>query len=349
MESTTPVCPSEVLLAHGVRGRSDLGRGPVAMKEGESRSMEKGIKYRRFARSTRSARGGEGPAWRARPHREGWATKGVEFAGYYGHEARAVRRMLDTNGLVCCGTHTQMADLADDKLAATLEFNKTLGNKYGHLSPGWSRRRPIRRRRGWDMPSGSNVLAEKLKPQGMWIGYHAHQHDFDDIGGTTPWDIIASNTGRTSSMQLDLGNCMDGAAIRSNNLKRYPGRAITIHLKEHSATNKKAMIGEGDGEVGRGLQARPDPGHDPVVHHRGRERCRPAAPGRGDLAEQPEEAAEPEKHISPIRTRASKREIGGLGTLHSSYRSYRVFFLTPAPRSCNSYRRARQSPPGRSR
>jgi sugar phosphate isomerase/epimerase len=29
-------------------------------------------------------------------------------------------------------------------------------------------------------------------------------------------------------------------------IKRYPGRALTVHLKEHSATNDKAVIGEGD-------------------------------------------------------------------------------------------------------
>jgi hypothetical protein len=32
--------------------------------------------------------------------------KGVEFAGYYGKSAADLRKMLDDNGLVCCGTHT---------------------------------------------------------------------------------------------------------------------------------------------------------------------------------------------------------------------------------------------------
>jgi sugar phosphate isomerase/epimerase len=29
-------------------------------------------------------------------------------------------------------------------------------------------------------------------------------------------------------------------------LGRYPGRAVTVHLKEHSTTDNKAMVGEGD-------------------------------------------------------------------------------------------------------
>lgn len=47
-------------------------------------------------------------------------------------------------------------------------------------------------------------------------------------------------------MQLDLGNAMSGGADPLVYLKRYPGRTGTIHLKEYSATNKNAMIGEGD-------------------------------------------------------------------------------------------------------
>src|SRR3982074_3629615 len=32
--------------------------------------------------------------------------KGVEFAGYHGRSAKELRKMLDENGIVACGTHT---------------------------------------------------------------------------------------------------------------------------------------------------------------------------------------------------------------------------------------------------
>ncbi|MHC4229799.1 MAG: sugar phosphate isomerase/epimerase family protein, partial [Planctomycetota bacterium] len=56
--------------------------------------------------------------------------KGVEFAGYYDHTAKQLRKMLDDNGLKCCGTHTGLATLLGDNLPKTIAFNKTLGNKY---------------------------------------------------------------------------------------------------------------------------------------------------------------------------------------------------------------------------
>jgi sugar phosphate isomerase/epimerase len=171
--------------------------------------------------------------------------EGVEFAGYYGHNAKDIRKMLNDNKLVCCGTHTQMADLAEDKLAATLEFNKTLGNKY--VIVPWLQPNEANPRQAWlAYAKRFNELAEKLAPQGMKIGYHNHAHDFAPVGDTTGWDLLASNTRPDVIMQLDLGNAMSGGADPITYLRRYPGRTVTIHLKEFSAANKNAMIGEGD-------------------------------------------------------------------------------------------------------
>ncbi|HNS20698.1 MAG TPA: TIM barrel protein [Sedimentisphaerales bacterium] len=171
--------------------------------------------------------------------------QGVEFAGYYGHSAKDIRKMMDDNKIVCCGTHTQYADLADDKLAATLEFNKTLGNKY--VIVPWLEGDKNNPKDSWlKYAQRFNVLAEKLKKQGMFIGYHAHAHDVHPLGDTTSWDIFFSNTTKDVIMQVDTGNVMSGGGDPIAFLKKYPGRAVTVHLKEHSATNPKAMIGEGD-------------------------------------------------------------------------------------------------------
>lgn len=170
---------------------------------------------------------------------------GVEFAGYYGHGAKDIRKMLDDNGIVCCGTHTQYADLSDEKLAATLEFNKILGNKY--VIVPWLQGDEKNMKDSWlKYAERFNVLAEKLKKQNMMIGYHAHAHDLAPLDGTTSWDVFFSNTSKDVIMQIDTGNAMTGGGDPVAVLKKYPGRAVTVHLKEYSATNPKAMIGEGD-------------------------------------------------------------------------------------------------------
>ena len=40
--------------------------------------------------------------------------KGVEFAGYYGRKADELRKLLDKNNLVCCGTHTGLNTLTGE-------------------------------------------------------------------------------------------------------------------------------------------------------------------------------------------------------------------------------------------
>ena len=47
-------------------------------------------------------------------------------------------------------------------------------------------------------------------------------------------------------MQFDTGNAMHGGGNAIEYLRKYPGRAITVHLKEYSETNNQALIGEGD-------------------------------------------------------------------------------------------------------
>jgi sugar phosphate isomerase/epimerase len=47
-------------------------------------------------------------------------------------------------------------------------------------------------------------------------------------------------------MQLDTGNAMGGGADPLPYISKYPGRALTVHVKEFSKTNDKALVGEGD-------------------------------------------------------------------------------------------------------
>ena len=169
---------------------------------------------------------------------------GVEFAGYYGRTAAELRKLLDDNGLVCCGTHTGLDTLLGDSFGETVAFNKTLGNKF-LIVPGLPHKRLASRQATLDTAKLFNQLAAKAKPLGMFVGYHAHGGDFKKLDGETSWDILFSNTTPDVVMQLDLGNCIGGGGDPIAVLKKFPGRSLTIHLKEHGG-KKGAVIGEGD-------------------------------------------------------------------------------------------------------
>jgi sugar phosphate isomerase/epimerase len=165
--------------------------------------------------------------------------KGVEFAGYYGRSAKELRKMLDDNGLIACGTHTAYDSVSAAKLQETIDFNRTIGNKF--LIVPWMEGKT---KEDWLAKAKEfNGLADKVKGAGMWVGYHAHAHDFEKFDGETAWDLFFGNTKPEVIMQLDTSNCCDGGADPVAVLKKYPGRARSIHIKA-SGGGPDAVIGE---------------------------------------------------------------------------------------------------------
>lgn len=91
-----------------------------------------------------------------------------------------------------------------------------------------------------------NRAATTLSPRGIRIGYHCHGGDFKPVEGSIPWEIIFDNTGPEVVMQLDIGNTFHGGADPIHYLKKYPGRATLVHLKEYDSEKPAAAIGDGE-------------------------------------------------------------------------------------------------------
>jgi len=174
--------------------------------------------------------------------------EGVEFAeacGYLDYPAAEVRSMLDDRGLVCCGNHTLWHTLQGEELADTIAYNQTLGNRF-LIVPGLPEE--LRNsRQAWLKAAGLfNDLAQRLARDGMRVGYHNHTVEFTEMDGELPWDTFFGNTRDEVIMQFDVGNAALGGGEAPPFLRKYPGRATTVHVKPYSKTNPKALIGEDD-------------------------------------------------------------------------------------------------------
>ncbi|MDQ2800641.1 MAG: sugar phosphate isomerase/epimerase [Armatimonadota bacterium] len=170
---------------------------------------------------------------------------GVEFAGYYGRTAQELRTMLDDHGLKCCGTHTGLDTLLGDALAETMAYNQTLGNRF-LIVPGLGRERTESKAAWLETARLFDEVSERASSQGMLVGYHNHSEEFQPLEGELPWDTFFGHTRPEVVMQVDTGNMMHGGAEPAPFLERYPGRALTVHLKEFSLTDPNALIGDGD-------------------------------------------------------------------------------------------------------
>jgi len=170
---------------------------------------------------------------------------GVEFAGYHGRSAKELRAMLDDLGLECCGTHTGINTVVGEELARTVEFNRTLGNRF-LIVPGLPEEYRSSKAAWEKTAKVFSEIAGQLEPEGMKTGYHNHHIEFAEMEGELPWDVFFRNASPKVVMQMDTGNCLHGGGDPVVFLKRYPGRALTVHLKEYASGYDRAVIGEGD-------------------------------------------------------------------------------------------------------
>lgn len=170
--------------------------------------------------------------------------EGVEFAGFHGYDAKQIRVMLDDNGLKCAGTHIGLETLLGDQFASSVEFHQTLGNRFP-IVPGLSGEYTSSKA-GWLKAAGIfNELVDKLAPFGMRTGYHNHTIEFTPLEGELPWDTFFGHTKKGVVMQLDSGNARHAGVDISPFIEHYPGRAVTVHLKEWTDDPKGAIICEG--------------------------------------------------------------------------------------------------------
>jgi sugar phosphate isomerase/epimerase len=171
--------------------------------------------------------------------------EGVEFAGYYDRTAAEVKKMLDDNGLKCCGTHIGVDTLLGDNFARTVEFNQTIGNRY-LICPGLPEKYRASREAWRETAKLFTEISQKLKPHKMLVGYHNHAIEFKPLDGENPWDTFFGNAGKDVVMQLDIGHAVHAGADPAAVLKRYPGQAKTVHVKDYSPTKRDALIGDGE-------------------------------------------------------------------------------------------------------
>ncbi len=186
--------------------------------------------------------------------------EGVEFAGYYDFTAPQLKKMLDDNGLVACGTHVNhRSDFSPAKIQKTIDFNLGYGNKFiccpggGNMPPGfkWSGEGTCTKKTmDWmkALIEHYNKAAETAAKSGALIGLHNHHWEFmvKLENGQTYFDYFFSNTNKAVQMELDVGWATFAGADPCALYKKYPGRSYTLHARENGkgAPGVKIIVGQ---------------------------------------------------------------------------------------------------------
>ena len=167
----------------------------------------------------------------------------VELENAFGKSGAEWRKYLDAARLKPCGFHHRLDELQGEKLAATVEFNKAIGNRnliIRSLPPEVYKSSDLLKKTA----DGVNEIAGKAKPHGMRVGYHNHTTDFNRIDGEYWWNVFADRTTKDVILQLDTGNASEMAGVAVVDLiRRNAGRTVSMHVKPFSKKNPDAYLG----------------------------------------------------------------------------------------------------------
>jgi sugar phosphate isomerase/epimerase len=175
--------------------------------------------------------------------------KNVEHANYvnrkfYGYTPAEFKKILDDLGMKMPSGHTVMGTQHWDETKKdftdlwkyTVEDAAAMGQQYV-ISPWLDNRYRKSKDELLRFMEVFNKSGELCKIYGMKFGYHNHDFEFSEkLDGEVLFDIILNNTDASLVIiQLDTGNLYNGGANAMDVVKKYPGRFLSLHVKDEIA------------------------------------------------------------------------------------------------------------------
>ncbi|MEO7368923.1 MAG: sugar phosphate isomerase/epimerase, partial [Gemmatimonadaceae bacterium] len=173
--------------------------------------------------------------------------KEVEFAGYFGHSAAEIRKMLDDVGLTAPSSHVQMTDLGDGWGSLT-EYAKTVGHEYLVVAwidaeertiPGYTK-----------IAARFNAASKQAAEEGVKFGYHNYSFEFKPIDNEIPYELLLRQCDpHRVFMEIDVFWMRQGGGDPVHYLNKYPARFPMLHVKDMGPPPKREMMDVGKGTI----------------------------------------------------------------------------------------------------
>jgi len=159
-------------------------------------------------------------------------------------KAAEMRKIVEDAGLILQSTHYGMGELRE-KLSERIDFALESGQKQMICSSFWLPKEATMS--DWMKAVDElNEIGAKTKKAGIQTGFHNHHMEFEKIDGKLIYDALLDH------FDADLVKMQFQVAVISVGYKaatyfnKYPGRFISAHLADWSATeNKQVPIGKG--------------------------------------------------------------------------------------------------------
>lgn len=162
----------------------------------------------------------------------------VETAGTHGRTAAEFRTILDDLGLRATSGHSDL----DGDVDALIEDAHTLGHRYlvvphaeFDTADGW---------RGF--ADQLNEAGRKCRAAGLRFGYHNHDHEFAQVDGVLPYDILRHRTDRRLvHFELDLYWAVHAGQDVIALIDAERDRIRQFHVKDRTTSGEMTDPGTG--------------------------------------------------------------------------------------------------------
>ena len=163
----------------------------------------------------------------------------VEFAGYYDKSAEEIKEILDRYGLKCVSVH-QGLDFYNEAPEEKIEFLKAFGVKYSVIP--WYNKSSLAGSENWEATvKRFSDIADILAKNGMMLGYHNHDFEFEKFDGKYLHDYIFEAIDK-DKIEPEFDTCwVHYAGLRpEDKIREYAGRVTLVHLKDFACKNLAA-------------------------------------------------------------------------------------------------------------
>ncbi|MBK0381009.1 sugar phosphate isomerase/epimerase family protein [Mucilaginibacter segetis] len=95
-----------------------------------------------------------------------------------------------------------------------------------------------------------NAAAEICKKHGLKLGYHNHNFEWKEVGGTTFYDTVLNNTDpKLVNMEMDIYWVVRAGQDPVAIFEKHPGRFAMVHIKDMDKTNHNLNTEIGSGTI----------------------------------------------------------------------------------------------------
>ena len=161
-------------------------------------------------------------------------------------EPEELKRILDSEGLEVCVTHTPYERIRDDMENVVREHH-LWGCKYIAIGsmPG-----EYRNAQGFlRFAREASEVGRKLKANGLTFGYHNHSFELEKFAGRTGLDILYEESDPEVTFEIDTYWIQHGGGDPASWIRKLKGRLPLVHLKDMGISKGKQVmteVGEGN-------------------------------------------------------------------------------------------------------